>query len=90
MSEKLNESCSRFNELKSRCDAKPEELERIKETLRVSHRFEQRIDSLYKFISKLPAFKMRRTPLKPPYDCAQILIKYSQIEVKKNYKNLSF
>ena len=85
--EKLNESCLRFNDLKSRRDINFEdliaELDRLKETIKAAYRFDTKIDYLYRFINKLPAFKMRRTPLKPPYDRVEILAKYSQIEVNK-------
>ena len=41
----------------------------------------QQIESLFKLVNKLPAFKMRKTQLKAPYDKSEILADYSLVEV---------
>ena len=52
----------------------------------LSERNKKEIENLYKLVNKLPAFKMRKTQLKSPFDKSDILIDYSLVEVNNNNK----
>ena len=50
----------------------------------VSERNKKEIENLYKLLNKLPAFKMRKTQLKSPFDKSEIITDYSLVEFSLN------
>ena len=47
----------------------------------LSDRNKSQIEYLYTLVNKLPAFKMRKTQFKSPFDKSDILIDYPHVEV---------